>query len=788
VVSGSQQIINLGFATTSSVNQKLDTGSFNSYTSSNDGKVNALIAATGSYVTEAESGSFMTTGSVSGNVLTFTKGDGSTFNLSVDTGSNSNRNGLITTGSIAGTQAITGSLISSGSLRVYGATTLTDTYISGALIAGFLNDGMIYINSTDYNSGSLKASISASSTNTQANIFFGSPNGAGTFASTGSIVVSGSNNIIMGGPRPSTISQGTYGYLGGNANIMMGQATLTTSSVLRPLMNNNIIAGAGAIAMTFLSSSVAGGQPTIGTNYINAALTVNMGASGSITATGNIINGATSLLQTGSAIANLRSTFNSNNINSTFFVQNYGSSSFNASNNNSIGVTHYIDNSWTNSFGTTGVNISRNLFQGQANFISLSGSPTSNTGRNIGDNFLGGNTVGISSLTSGSNAGNAYGTIVYGYNLTANANSTGIFGGSAFFGRFNDTGSLSYTNDIVLAVGTGTGAPGRRTSLWVTTGSLVGVSGSLNVIGNQNITGSLVASGSVVPLYFIGTIQTQRLQFDGNPFNTNPASNLGALRYDANNTTFTISNYDKADISTGSFTELYLNTGSNYGHSKEYVQMKGTTALTTLANSGGVRTFSVDVDSTAITGSLTVSGSNVNIKGISQETGSYFVTMDSTGSLHYATPSQALPLLYAAGAFFSTGSVTATANVTGSLSFDSTTDSQGVTRSGSQLTVSRTGVYNIQFSLQIDNGAGASDVTIFLKKNGNSIPNTGTQVTVPSNSKQVIALNIWDSANANDYYELAYNSTSSNTSFATIPGGTNYPQSPSAIISINQIR
>jgi hypothetical protein len=109
------------------INQKLDTGSFNSYTSSNDGKVNSLIAATASYVTETESGSFLITGSASGNVLTFTKGNGTQFNLSVDTGSNSNRNGLITTGSAGGNQSITGSLNVEGTIS---ATSASFTYIT----------------------------------------------------------------------------------------------------------------------------------------------------------------------------------------------------------------------------------------------------------------------------------------------------------------------------------------------------------------------------------------------------------------------------------------------------------------------------------------------------------------------------------------------------------------------------------------------------------------------------------------------------------------------------------
>ena len=61
------------------------TSSFNSYTSSNDGRVSSLETATSSLFTSASLG--LTTASVSFNTLTFRKGDGTTFNLTVDTGS-----------------------------------------------------------------------------------------------------------------------------------------------------------------------------------------------------------------------------------------------------------------------------------------------------------------------------------------------------------------------------------------------------------------------------------------------------------------------------------------------------------------------------------------------------------------------------------------------------------------------------------------------------------------------------------------------------------------------------
>jgi hypothetical protein len=51
-----------------------------------------------------------------------------------------------------------------------------------------------------------------------------------------------------------------------------------------------------------------------------------------------------------------------------------------------------------------------------------------------------------------------------------------------------------------------------------------------------------------------------------------------------------------------------------------------------------------------------------------------------------------------------------------------------------------------------------------------------------------LALNLWDNATAGDYYELTYQSDSSNTSFSTIAPSGNIPRSPGIIVTINQIR
>ena len=64
-----------------------DISALNAFTQSADSRLGNLESATASYVTETESGSFLITASVTLNTITFTKGDASTFALTVDTGS-----------------------------------------------------------------------------------------------------------------------------------------------------------------------------------------------------------------------------------------------------------------------------------------------------------------------------------------------------------------------------------------------------------------------------------------------------------------------------------------------------------------------------------------------------------------------------------------------------------------------------------------------------------------------------------------------------------------------------
>ncbi len=92
-----------------------------------------------------DTGSLMLTGSVSGNTLTFTKGDGSTFILIVDTGSASTGGIFTQTGSF---YATTNDLQITGSLDVSNSITASNISASGDIIADnlYIGKGKIYGN------------------------------------------------------------------------------------------------------------------------------------------------------------------------------------------------------------------------------------------------------------------------------------------------------------------------------------------------------------------------------------------------------------------------------------------------------------------------------------------------------------------------------------------------------------------------------------------------------------------------------------------------------------------
>jgi len=145
------------------------------------------------------------------------------------------------------------------------------------------------------------------------------------------------------------------------------------------------------------------------------------------------------------------------------------------------------------------------------------------------------------------------------------------------------------------------------------------------------------------------------------------------------------------------------------------------------------------------------------------------------------------------GAFSDLTTQSGSINQSGSFQYHTTDYSNEVTIENNEMglptriQVADTGVFNLQFSAQIVQGAGSADVYIWFKKNGSNIPNSATVVTVPSNHRLVAAWNFVDSLNAGDYLEIAYQSNSANTTYAYLAANGNIPGVPSIIATLTQV-
>ena len=442
---------------------------------------------------------------------------------------NSNRNGLITTGSAAGTQAITGSLILSGSagpeLIVIGDTIITGSVIlSGSAgveldvkgdqtITGSLyNKGDVYIINPSQSLGFNNISSSVS----YSNIIFGWAGAPGLLESvhTGSVVISGSNNILMQG-KPLRILNGYYNYVGGNQNIFGSYGVLlSTGSLLRPVVAGNIVPQAGQIIANFTTSSLAGGEPAISINYVPNTVNIQHQSS-SLTLSANIVPGTLNSFASQS-VATLRPSITSNYVAGTINLIHASSSIGIFAQNIINGFNTNVSNLFSNTGSANQITLSRSNINGTNNGIFVSGTPNTNVSRSFLDVFIGGNTNAATSSYVGSDSANLHATMIYGQNLIVSASHAANVGGSSFFGRYNDVATgLNNSQNIVFAVGTGTAVGSRRTGLYVTSGSLVGVSGSLDVKGGTTLTGSV--QGNVLPLTVVSNTASLDLN-NGNFF------------------------------------------------------------------------------------------------------------------------------------------------------------------------------------------------------------------------------------------------------------------------------
>jgi hypothetical protein len=209
---------------------------------------------------------------------------------------------------------------------------------------------------------------------------------------------------------------------------------------------------------------------------------------------------------------------------------------------------------------------------------------------------------------------------------------------------------------------------------------------------------------------------------------------------------------------------------------------------------------------TALTGDVTASGSGsvaatiangaVDI-GMLSATGSPSATTFLRGDNTWQTPAGSSPTGYH-GAFQDNTTQTAiSANTAYPVKFNTTDLSNGVTivNDGSgnptRITLANAGIYNLQFSLQLEKVSGGPNfiVDIWLRKNGIDIPDTTGKVVLTGSSSASPVVAAWNyllDLISTDYVQLMWSTSNTNAVILASTATPPHPGIPSSILTITQ--
>jgi hypothetical protein len=143
----------------------------------------------------------------------------------------------------------------------------------------------------------------------------------------------------------------------------------------------------------------------------------------------------------------------------------------------------------------------------------------------------------------------------------------------------------------------------------------------------------------------------------------------------------------------------------------------------------------------------------------------------------------------------STDQTAASTTVAYPITFNTTDYSNGVTiASNSRITVAVTGIWNLQFSLQLINDTNTSqDVDIWFRLNGTNIANSNSKYGLAPRKSAgdpyhtIATLNYFVSLSANDYIEIVWRTTDTGAYINQYVAGTSptRPATPSAIATMS---
>lgn len=261
----------------------------------------------------------------------------------------------------------------------------------------------------------------------------------------------------------------------------------------------------------------------------------------------------------------------------------------------------------------------------------------------------------------------------------------------------------------------------------------------------------------------LGSSLTEKISSDGNNLSLNANGTIYMNQDVAMNNYTSFDFKDDADNNTAT---IYSNPNLNiFAYNNANIEANG--SMTIRANGGDMNFY---MDGTAYVGD-SVSGHRIVLQ------------QDLAN----------IPTTFASGAFHDETSFGPySANSEQALSYQSTDWSSDVRIAGinnSEITFDRTGKFNIAYSTQFHVTSGGAVVYVWLKKNGITVPWSGTRCDITANNPYYVAAWNWFvDVQANDYYEIFWSTPAATVKVESISGLTGTKATvPSNILTVNQV-
>ena len=144
------------------------------------------------------------------------------------------------------------------------------------------------------------------------------------------------------------------------------------------------------------------------------------------------------------------------------------------------------------------------------------------------------------------------------------------------------------------------------------------------------------------------------------------------------------------------------------------------------------------------------------------------------------------------GSFYdNTTQTAASADTAYAVVFATTVAAYGVSigSPASRVVVEDAGVYNFQFSAQVDNTSGGDQqLWIWARKDGTNVPDSASTLRIKGNDSEIVAA--WDfmlSMSAGSYFELVWTSDSTNVVLLGQAATATIPAIPAVILTVNEV-